>query len=254
MNIYTSFDYLCNEPFNVNGIGNIKSPTLREIRKITYNIFFYYVNFLLCTPQNYAQAIGLVEEYESLCDKDKEKYSLYNLLLYYDANLLLAIISFFIYDDIEFDDKSLSFKTYQSIKDEKQYIGHIGNDNFELFRTEVQKILGLKNKDEQEQKFKNDLAKKMFEKLKKHNLEQKKEQDKNYSLDNMIRKYCTHNKVGINILNVWDMTYYQFITMFNEYRNGRQCDFNDMMAANTFSYKNSTDYKPLDYMKKLNND
>lgn len=67
----------------------------------------------------------------------------------------------------------------------------------------------------------------------------------------MIKKYCTHNKVGINILNVWDMTYYQFMQMFNEYCNGRQCDFNDLMAANTFSYKKSTDYNPLEYIKKL---
>ena len=115
-------------------------------------------------------------------------------------------------------------------------------------------VEGLKNQEEeQEQKFKNNTAKKLFEKLQKHAKEQKKKADENYTLDNMIKKYCTHNKVGINILNVWDMTYYQFSTMFNEYCNGRQCDFNDMMAANTFSYKKSTDYKPLDYIKKLKN-
>lgn len=254
MGIYTSFDYLCNESFYIDGIGNIKSPTLREIRKTTYYIFFCYINFLLCSPQNYAQAIELGKEYEALSEEDKEKNSLYNLLLYNDANLLLTLISFFVCDDVEFDNNSLSFKIYQNVKDGKQCIGHIGNDNFEQFRTEVQNILGLKSEKKQEPKFKNNLAKKMFEKLKKHNQKQEKEQDENYSLDNMIRKYCTHNKVGINILNVWDMTYYQFITMFNEYCNGRQCDFNDMMAANTFVYKKSTDYKPLDYMKKLNND
>ena len=91
----------------------------------------------------------------------------------------------------------------------------------------------------------------MYEQFKQHAQKQKKESDENFAFDNMIKKYCTHNKVGINILNVWDMTYYQFVTMFKEYGNGRQHDFSDMMAANTFSYKKSTDYKAMDYMKKI---
>lgn len=199
--------------------------------------------------------LELEDQYNTLDEKGKEMNTTYNLLLYNNINLLFSALSFFVDDAFEFDKESLSFITYHIVDGEKQVIGHIGNDNFEQFRTEVKHILGLVNQeDEQEQKFKNNTAKKLFEKMRKHAKEQKKKQDENYTLDNMVKKYCTHNKVGINILNVWDMTYYQFITMFNEYRNGRQCDFNDMMAANTFSYKNSTDYKPLDYMKKLNND
>lgn len=180
-------------------------------------------------------------------------HSLYTLMLYNDINLLYAAILFFMDDEVEFDKESLSFKAYRTIDGKKQSAGHIGNDNFEQFRTYVQYILGLKSQDEKETKFKNKVAKRMFEKMKKHSAEQKRKPDENYTLENMVKKYCTHNKVGINILNVWDMTYYQFISMFHEYCNGRQCDFNDMMAANTFSYKKSTDYKPLDYIKKLNN-
>lgn len=254
MGIYTSFDYLCNEPFYINGIGNIKCPTLRDIRKCSYSIFSCYLNLSLCTPQECAKLIGLEEQYNALDDIGREKNSIYNMLLYNDINLLFSMISFFVDEYIDFDKDSLSFITYRVIDDKRQNIGHIGNDNFELFTENIKCILGLNKQEKKEQKFKNNTAKKMFEKLKKHSQEQKRKQDENYSLDNMIKKYCTHNKVGINILNVWDMTYYQFTSMFSEYCNGRQCDFNDMMAANTFQYKKSTDYKPLDYMKKLNND
>ena len=73
------------------------------------------------------------------------------------------------------------------------------------------------------------------------------------AFDNLIKKYCTHNKVGINILNVWDMTFYQFNTMFSEYNVGRQMDFNDAMASNTFSYKESSDYNPMLWIEKINN-
>lgn len=48
------------------------------------------------------------------------------------------------------------------------------------------------------------------------------------------------------------MTYFQFITMFGEYCKGRQCDISDAIAANSFSYKKSSEYRPMEYMKKLN--
>lgn len=252
---YTSFDYLGNEPFYIKGIGNFKSPTLKDIRKVSYLIFSCYQSLILCTAQECAKLLGVEEQYNLLDEKGKEINTIYKLLLYNDPETLFSLLTFFIADIIEFNAETLRFDIYQIKQDTKENVGYIGNDNFEEFRIEAQRILGLKTQEqEKEQRFKNKTAKKLFEKLQKHAKEQKKKSDENYTLDNMIKKYCTHNKVGINILNVWDMTYYQFIQMFNEYCNGRQCDFNDMMAANTFSYKKSTDYKPLEYMKKLNND
>lgn len=252
--MYSSFDYLCNEPFYINGIGNINPPTLRDIRKISYNLFQYFLALISSSKEECSTILEIEDEYNSLGDAEREKLTTYLLLLYKKPQFLFSLVSFFINDSFEFDENNLSFKIYQVIGEEKEYIGEISNDNFEVFCEELQRILGLKNNEEEkEQKFKNETARKLFEKIKKHAKEQKKKQDENYTIDNMILKYCTHNKVGINILNVWDMTYYQFTTLFSEYCNGRQCDFNDMMAANTFSYKKSTDYKPLDYIKKLNN-
>ena len=251
---YSAFDYLCDEPYYVQNIGHLKCPTLREIRKITYNTFLYYANMLSCTLEDYLKIHNLQEKYNELSDKEKEKNTLFFLLLYSNTNLLFNILSAFIVEEVIFNDKTSTFEIFENKRDGKEKIGHIGNDNFEEFREQMQYILGTKVVEAKEQKFKNRLAQKMFDKLQKHAKEHKRNSDENYCLDNMIKKYCTHNKVGINILNVWDMTYYQFMQMFNEYCTGRQCDFNDMMAANTFSYKKSTDYKPLEYMKKINID
>lgn len=259
MELYDDFDYLCNEPYFIPNIGTIINPTLRDIRKLTHKLFTLYVNMCIISVTDYVEQCNLKEQYEQLSEEDKDKNTLFTLLLYTNSELLFGLIGFFIKDNVEFRKNDLSFHVYIEETDDdgkisKKEIGIINTDNFDIFRNEVLKILGLKNQEEeQEQKFKNKTAKKLFEKLQKHAKEQKKKSDENYTLDNMIKKYCTHNKVGINILNVWDMTYYQFTSMFNEYCNGRQCDFNDMMAANTFSYKKSTDYKPLDYIKKLKN-
>lgn len=248
---YTPFDYMCNEPYFINGIGNIKCPTLREIRKISYNIFSLYLSIISLPIESYIEIYKIEEVYKKLIDYDKSYCTLYYLLLFSNPNILIGFLNFFIVDNIAFNESINGFDIYQNIDGQKKVIGNINNDNFDLLKDELQYILGIKKTEEKEQVFKNKLAQKMYEKIQKHNKKQNQKFNENFELVNMIRKYCTHNKVGINILNVWEMTYYQFRIMFDEYCNARQYDFNDMMAANTFSYKNSSDYKPMEYMKKI---
>lgn len=243
MNMYASFDYLCNEPFYLNGIGHAVCPTLRDIRKITYQLFSLYLSLLSMSREEYLRLYGLPES----CDD-----SLYHLLLYGNTQLLFGILSFFLTGQLEFEKETGCFAIYETADGGGQTLaGHIGEDNFEEFRLEMQHILGIKKPEETGPKFKNSLAQNLFQKMQTHTEQLKQKADKNFELDNMVRKYCTNNKVGISILNVWDMTYYQFTCMFAEYCNARQCDFNDNMAANTFSYKKSSDYQPMEYMKRI---
>ena len=242
MNMYSSFDYLCNEPFYLDGIGHVTCPTLRNIRTITYQIFSLYLNTLAMSREEYLHLYGLPEN----C---KDTY--YHLLLYGNTQIFFGLLSFFLTGEIEFAKETETLEIYEQVNGERTHTGQIGEHNFEQFRLEMQRILGIKKTDETEPKFKNHLAENLFQKMQRHSAKQQKQADANFEFDNMIRKYCTNNKVGISILNVWDMTYYQFTCMFAEYCNARQCDFNDRMAANTFSYKKSSDYQPMEYMKKL---
>jgi len=244
--LYSSFDYLCNEPFYLQEIGYVKCPTLRDIRKKSYLFFKIMLTMLISSKEE------LLEQYAGTLEDSFKNISKFDFLISIDPSMLQETLEFLICHNIEFHDGA--YIVYEMDEENQKVLyGCINNDNFDFFCDEIQKILGIKQEAGPELKFKNNLAQKMFDKLQKQKKGQKQKCDENYELDNMIKKYCTHNKVGINILNVWDMTYYQFIAMFNEYCNGRQCDFNDMMAANTFQYKKSTDYKPLDYMKKLTN-
>lgn len=255
MTSYTDFDYLCNEPFYVPNIGNLKCPTLKDIRKITYNIFVLYVNIISSTLEDYLKLCGIEEQYSALSESEKEKQSLFYLLLYGNTNILTGLLSLFIVDEVLFDKNNLSFIVCYGEGENKKQIGCINNDNFDEFRNEVLKILGMKQIETKKPKYKTERARLLAEKIKKAKAQLHKtaSYNENMALDNMIKKYCTHNKVGINILNVWDMTYYQFMHMFNEYCNGRQCDYSDMIAANTFSYKEASDYKSMLWIEKLNN-
>lgn len=242
MNMYSSFDYLCNEPFYLDGIGHAVCPTLRDIRTITYQIFSLYLNTIAMSREEYLRLYGL---------PDPGGISYFHLLLHGNTGLLFGMLSFFLSGRLEYVEENGTFAVYETVNGQDTLTGHIGEESFESFRQEMQHILGIKKTEDSEPKFKNGLAEKLFQKLQKHNETQKKESDRNFELDNMIRKYCTNNKVGISILNVWDMTYYQFTCMFAEYCNARQCDFNDRMAAHTFSYKKSSDYQPMEYMKRI---
>lgn len=231
----------------------VKCPTLRDIRLISYNVFAQYINIISITLLEYLKAKQLDEKYNSLTPEQQEINSLYYLLVIENPYLFLNMLQFFLVDHCIFDNVSNTFTVYKKNPDGTQNIvGHIGNENFEHFREEMQMILGTKRTENEKPKFQKGsekLGQKLYEKLMKSSLSKKEKEDSRYTIDNMIRKFCTHNKVGINILNVWDMTYYQFITMFGEYCKGRQYDFSDMMAVNSFNYKKSSDYNPLDYMK-----
>ena len=259
---FSDYDYLCDEPYFYEGIGHVKCPTLREIRHITYGQFNIFLSYISITQKQFLETFGLTEKFNSLSDEEKEKNTVYNLLTFgmNRADFLAYMISFFVVDDFQYNPEQNAFLigTYEKDDDGKEIfneIGKIDNSNFDEFREFLQVILGIKSEKEVEKpKYKNKLAQRIAEKLAKHKSEQKEKQtsaDDDYTLPNMIVKYCTHNKVGINILNVWDMTYYQFMKMFLEYRMGRQADINDMMAANSFSFKNSKDYKPMEYMNKI---
>lgn len=260
MELYDDFDYLCNEPYFIPNIGTIINPTLRDIRRLTHRVFTLYVNICAISVTDYLEQCNLKEQYDNLSQEEKDKNNLYTLLLYTNIELLFSLIDFFIKDEVEFikDDVSFHIYTEETVSDGntiKQEIGVINTDNFDTFRNEVLKILGLKQIETKKPKYKTERARLLAEKIAKAKSQLPKaiKQDENMAFDNLIKKYCTHNKVGINILNVWDMTFYQFNTMFSEYNVGRQMDFNDAIASNTFSYKESSDYKPMLWIEKINN-
>lgn len=259
---YSDFDYLCNEPYFYNGVGHIKCPTLREIRQITYGQFNIFLNYISITQKQFLETFQLTEKFNSLSDEEKGKNTVYNLLTFEmnRADFLTYMIDFFVVEDIQYDQENNVFLIGNIEENDDgnkifNTTGYINNENFDEFRAFLQVILGMKSEREVEKpRYKNKAAQKIAEKIAKHKSQKKEKQtpvDEDYTIPNMIVKYCTHNKVGINILNVWDMTYYQFMKMFLEYRVGRQADINDMMAANSFSFKNSKDYKPMEYMNKI---
>ena len=165
--------------------------------------------------------------------------------------LLFQYIRVFIAnDEVRFLERSGAFEIVDLTDGGEQTAGRIDGRNFDRFRESVASVLGLKKPVDKPVRFKSERARKLMEKIR-NNKSSVKKQDEAYEFDNMVLKYCTHNKVGINLLNVGGLTYYQFIRLFYEYIHARQSDYGDALAANTFSYKDPKDYSPMQWIEKL---
>jgi len=239
---YTDFDYLCNEKFYIGGLGHVKCPTLREIRNVSYFVFASFVDII-------SLSVGAYVERYQYDDIDPKENNMYDVLLVKSPELLIMMLDFFVEEEFEYQSNN-EFSGFVFALDGDEY-GYITHDNFDRFRESLRVILGVKD-EEKPPKFKSKKARYIYEKIEREKKKIKtKNRDETYTMGNMIRKYCTNNHNGINIMNVWDLTYYQFIAMFEEYQYARSCDVNDAIAANSFSYEKSNDYKPLEYMKKI---
>jgi hypothetical protein len=89
------FELMCDEPICIEGVGDIKIPTLRDIRKIGYKSYEMLTSYLAVDLQKYLDVHNLKEKYDSLSDEEKLDNSLYNIINYY--LLLTSFLQFLIF-------------------------------------------------------------------------------------------------------------------------------------------------------------
>ena len=192
-------------PFYVNGVGSIKSPTLREISKINYYTYQVYLSNLLLDPASYYEMIDKTEgaylcnfteqekdtilrirsEYMNLDEKSKEDISIYNIMVFdkFLIDSLLCTLNFFFEDEIIYDTKKRVFILFNGTVDDnnrKTPTGMIHENNYnEIIDIILQRVNVDKKKDEHKNlKVKNKTAEKLLKKMKKAKKEAEKKEDK----------------------------------------------------------------------------
>lgn len=151
-----------------------------------------------------------------------------------------------------FSHKSDTSTIIKPLAKEKQVlIGVVNNDNFDLVRDvllQINKLKEIQTSNEQP-KYKNEMAKRLAERMAKAEKAKQEKSKDNMSFGKMISKYCADNKNGINILNVWNMTIFQFYDQFAQHNHIRQSDIQDMVYANTVSFSDLKDYDSQLWLK-----
>lgn len=230
------------EPIEIDGVGHLRIPLLKDIWKMKYSTYETLCSYLSVDKVNYLKLHGLDEQYSLLSDSEKEANSLFYLIINNKKflEMYIYIFCFFITENIVFSQKTESFIVFES----GEVIGEINNSNFDHVRSCLLSINYLKSntKEEKEVKYKNATAKKLAERMAK--AEKEKNKKNTLSIGKIISKYCSDNKNGINILNVFDMTIYQLYDQWTQHNHIRQCDIQDMIYANTVTFSDTKSYDP----------
>ncbi|MCD7810274.1 MAG: hypothetical protein LUG91_00215 [Ruminococcus sp.] len=220
---------LSNSPIKLS-MGNLRKPKLQEIADISFPRFGFYELLAKLTPKQYFNIL-LGEKgkalWEDISDEEKEKMSTYKLILS-DEGLrdgYLEMINFFFEEKVIFSHDMFVFLDSEVVNVEEiqpQMIkGFINEDNFTQVMYTIQQICCIADKmqeDISEMKFKNDKARKIYEKILKAQREQKenldKKANKDLSLPNIISAVSTKHP-SLNLINVWNLTIFQLLDSFN---------------------------------------
>ena len=217
---------LCPEPLTLS-IGTIKKPTLREIGRLTFDKFGYYEFLMRLTPELFfAEMCGDdgASQWEALTDDEKGEINLYDILSESDAlaEAYREMFDFFFIEPVIFKEgffiilnKDIENEEDVSAEDIQ---GVISGETFQQVLNILQQICCVyeEKQDPEELRFKNKLAKQLYEKMQKAKRAENKNKkaDINFSLPNIVSAVSNKHPT-ISPITVWDLTVFQLLDAFN---------------------------------------
>lgn len=240
------FDLLGNEPIKIDGFCSFIPPTIKSIRKLGYDTYNLYRWALSLDKIKYLKHVNLFDEYNSLSYEEQDKQSLYSLISVNVAfiNLYIKIFDFFIAEDVLYDTENCRFV----ICIDNNLVGFIDENNFIDVVNCILQLNHIKIKKEKQLKFKNESARRAYEKIQKGR-EENKFSGIQIDFPHIISKFCIANNNGINILNVNELTVFQLYDQFEEYRFQKETEIQDYIYTNTVSYSDLNKYDSSAWLK-----
>lgn len=227
-------DYLTllgSEPVYIKDIGSVKSPTLRDVRKLGFENYNMYMAILNFDKKQFIKVFNLKDQ--TIIDKE-----------YFDIvfdsqefrEMFYNIFSFFMCEKVYVDIADKCYVLYvenpkpKNKNDKQLIVGIIRKDNFEIVKDIILQFNYCNNDDIRPTKPAGKHTAELLEKSKKYKekfAEQNKEADKDISLPNIISKVATYSN-SINFLNIWDLTIFQIFDMFATLSNKQITDMCNM--------------------------
>ena len=225
-------------------IGTLKKPVLGEIATITFDRFSYYEFFIKMTPEVYYNEIkgddGKVY-WNSLTDKERECLSIYDVIIE-DQKLqetYIEILNFFFIETVIFKEGLFLILINSELSDLENLSmdnvrGIISKKTFPQIINLIQQICCIEKKEESIEKleFKNDVARKLYEKMMKAQQEEEKrsKKDLNLTIPNIISA-LSNNHPSLNYLNIWELNIFQLLDSFNRIQENSMFNINCMRVS-----------------------
>jgi len=208
---------LLGSPFQIDNICSIKPLTLRQIVEIGHDKYNYYLSNLTAEVEDY-----------NIPNIDSSQYTYWDVLVtnmihgdisYYQ--MIIEAINLFVGDRVEFDRENGWFCTK-----EKNIRKEIKEINKEIF-DEIRQVLRWQNciEKKSQEKMANSKAEEIRQKILKGRQELNKKNKNEVTFDDLISVLAAHGN-NLNILNIWDLTMYQFNNQFNRMQMIEDYDIN----------------------------
>lgn len=208
-------------------IGTLRKPTLREIFNtssgMSFEKFCYYELFLKMSPKAFYTDIKGEEGKEywnSLTANEQNNITIYNILLTDEQlqNIYIEIFNFFFVETVIFkEDLFILLKNANDELQTENISGVIHEDTFNSVLDVIQQVCCIDDKKSDEDlKFKNNIAKKLYDKMQKaqQKQEKRKKKDINLTIPNIISSVSVKHQ-SLNYSNIWDLTIFQLLDNFN---------------------------------------
>lgn len=207
-------------------VGTIRKPTLDDIGKLTFDAFNFYEFLLKMTPETYYTKLcedAEARKWESMTEEERESVTLIQAIESSKnlQTLYVEALNFFFVETVEYCDGLfyvLAVDNIDQVKNEEDIVGIITPQTFDELLYVLQQVCCIAEAPEEnidDLSFKNDVARKLYEKMQKAKKEaaKKKAYDKNLTLPNIISAVATRHP-SINYTNIWGLTLFQLNDVF----------------------------------------
>lgn len=253
------FDLLSPAPILLPGIGNVLSPTLRDISVIGIHTYHYYLSVLSMNLKMYFSMTAHPEQYDLLSEEELSRLSIFDLLTAHasSAALLQTILNFFLKEDVLFSEAEGCFLvTTDENSPEKCLTGKITRENYEKLCGIICRRNNVRFQNEYRlSDVKSKKALEIMKKLKKGRAEKAKyaKADQSTEIGNVISAVANKHP-SLNPLNIWDITVFQLWDAFFRLSNNQIYNIESMSVAAWGNKDNHFDaagwFKPLDFNNK----
>lgn len=237
------YELLNPEGFMVKNVGRVHSPRLSDINERGYMSYQFALSTLLLTPQemfeDIAKVTGQKNPYEALSEEEKATINTFDLLSMSKESQaeMIAALAFFIDVPLEYDEAHHAVLVNKTEVDDKILIdGSITRDNWAEICDICLQTAYIDQKREENLKFKNEAARKFYERFQKKKAEYEKSKRKGHKsnpdleLGNIISALATNHN-SLNYTNIYDLTVYQVHDTFNRQNIKKQNEIHDMNYA-----------------------
>lgn len=209
-------------PIRIECFGPIYSPTWGEIDIVGHESYLGYISILMLNDEMIDKLHPELKFLEKIPLKERQKLNVFDriVLLKETQEMCSQALSFFCKKATAYDTKQRCFTL--GTKKEKN-LSYVTRENHEAIFDFILQMNFIHTNPEKELKFKNNAARRIYERIQEAKKQQKQPHDKSMELPNLVSAICARHP-SYNFLNIDQLTVAQIYDTFIRMEANHQID------------------------------